>query len=302
MRVVVTGREGQVARSLQSVGSEIGIEVIRVGRPGVDLSEPSTVAPALLAARPDVIVNAAAYTAVDKAESEPDLARAINAHGAGAVADAAARAGVPIIHISTDYVFDGRSGRPYREDDLANPLGVYGSTKLEGERAVASRNPLHVILRTAWVYSPYGQNFVKTMLRLAETREEIGVVADQWGSPTSAIDIANTLLQIAGRVVGVRDEASPLFGTFHMAARGEAVWADVAEAVFARSGELGGPTARVKRIATAAYPTPAKRPANSRLDGSKLAAIYGVALPHWRESLNGCVAALLTSSFEVSTT
>lgn len=292
MRIAVTGREGQVARALAEMGPAAGVTVVPVGRPDLDLARSASVRPALEAARPDVIVNAAAYTAVDKAESEPDLALAINGAGAGLVAEAAAALGVPVLHLSTDYVFDGSCDRPYREDDPTGPLGVYGRSKLAGEQAVAAATPAHVILRTAWVYAPFGNNFVRTMLRLAETRDEVGVVADQWGCPTSALDIAATLIAVARRLEG--GAGSPdLFGVFHMTGQGEAVWADVADAVFARSAALGGPTARVRRIATADYPTPARRPANSRLDGSRLAAAYGLTLPRWRVSVEACVDRLV---------
>ena len=294
MRIAVTGRDGQVVSAFLDIAASEGVEVIAVGRPDLDLAAPATVLPALQAARPDVVVSAAAYTAVDKAESEPEVARAINQEGAEAVAAAAARLGVPVIHLSTDYVFDGAATRPYREDDPTGPLGVYGRSKLLGERAVAAVNPRHVILRTAWVYSPFGANFVRTMLRVAGSRDEVSVVADQQGCPTSAIDIARAVIAVARRVgPGSVDAAPDLFGTFHLTGRGEAVWADVAEAVFARSAALGGPTARVKRIGTADYPTPARRPANSRLDGGKLAHVYGLVLPAWRESLDGCVTRLV---------
>ncbi len=274
------------------MGALAGITVIPVGRPALDLARPETIAPALAAAGPDVVVNAAAYTAVDKAESEPDLAHAVNAVGAGAVAEAAARLGLPVLHLSTDYVFDGRLDRPYREDDPTGPLGTYGGSKLEGERRVAGANPRHVILRTAWVYAPFGANFVRTMLRLATSRDEVGVVADQRGCPTGALDIASALLAIAARVRTGAD-GEPPFGLFHLTGGGEATWADVAEAVFVRSAALGGPTALVRRITTADYPTPAPRPANSRLDGSRLADVYGLTLPDWHASLDTCVTRLL---------
>ena len=202
MRIAITGRDGQVAQSLAFIGPQEGVEVVRIGRPAFDLTKPATIYPALEAARPDIVVSAAAYTAVDKAESDHDLAFAINATGAGEVAAAAARLGVPVIHLSTDYVFDGASSRPYRETDDTNPLGVYGRSKLEGERAVAAAHPHHVILRTAWVYAPFGKNFVRTMLLLAGTRDEISVVADQWGCPTGAIDIARTLIKVAKMLAG----------------------------------------------------------------------------------------------------
>ncbi len=292
MRIAVTGQNGQVARALAETGAERGLEIVALGRPTLDLARPETVLPALLAAQAQIVINAAAYTAVDKAESEPEAAHAINAAGAGTVARAGRELGIPVIQLSTDYVFDGSRARPYREEDRTGPLGVYGSTKLGGENLVAAENPRHVILRTAWVYSPFGTNFVRTMVRLAATRPEVGVVADQHGCPTAAHDIAATVLAVAARLLAEPD-AVALTGVFHMAAQGEAVWADVAEAVFHRSAALGGPSASVKRITTADYPTPARRPANSRLDCSKLAATYGITLPPWRESLDACVGRLV---------
>ena len=293
MRIAVTGQAGQVVRALVDLAAERGLEIVALGRPGLDLAVPATIAPALTAARPDVVVNAAAYTAVDKAEQEPGLAHAVNAVGAGAVAQAAHELGVPVIQISTDYVFNGSKASPYGEADPTGPLGTYGRSKLDGEVAVAGANPRHVILRTAWVYAPYGQNFVRTMLRLAATRPELGVVADQHGCPTAAQDIAATILGVAQRLVAEPRDGDR-HGVFHMAAQGEAVWAEVAEAIFEHSASLGGPSARVKRITTADYPTPARRPENSRLDCTKLRQVYGIALPPWRDSLDRCVERLVT--------
>lgn len=291
LRIAVTGWTGQVVQAmLERV--PVGVEVIALRRPELDLADHPTIAPALRAARPDVIVNAAAYTAVDQAESEPDLAMRVNGGAAGEAARAAALLGVPIIQLSTDYVFDGKLDRPYREDDATGPISAYGASKLAGERAVAAATANHAILRTAWIYSPFGKNFVKTMLRLAETRDEIGVVADQRGCPTSALDIADAVFAVARNLVSQPQDMG-LRGVFHMSAAGEAVWADVAEAIFAERERLGGPPVRVKRIATADYPTPAQRPANSRLDCSKLIARHGVALPVWRPSLAVCIERLL---------
>lgn len=292
MRIAVTGRDGQVARSLAEIAAPRGVEIVRLGRPDLDLEQPETIAPALRAAQADVVINAGAYTAVDKAETERDLAFAINGAGAGAVAAAAEACGIPVLQVSTDYVFDGTKATPYREDDPTAPLGAYGASKLAGEQAVRAATPRHVILRTAWVYAPFGANFVRTMLRLAGTRSEVGVVADQRGCPTSALDIAATLIGVAEGLHGA-SASSERFGTFHMAAQGEATWADVAEAVFATSAALGGPSAAVKRITTADYPTPAKRPANSRLDCTRLAEVYGLRLPPWRQSLDACVERLV---------
>jgi dTDP-4-dehydrorhamnose reductase len=300
MRIAVTGREGQLARALAEIAQAEGIDVVFLARPDVDLARPETVWPALRDTGANAVINAAAYTAVDKAESEPNLAHAVNAVGAGAVAAAAAKLGLPVLHLSTDYVFDGASPRPYREDDGTAPLGVYGRSKLQGEQAVAAANPAHVILRTAWVYSPSGQNFVKTMLRLAAARDEIGVVADQRGCPTSALDIARALIAVARRVTAEGEGASRFHGIFHMTGQGEASWADVAEAIFSASAKRGGPVARVKRITTADYSTPAKRPANSRLDGAKLAGTYGLTLPVWTASLETCVERLLSGAEAVT--
>ncbi|MFA6968653.1 dTDP-4-dehydrorhamnose reductase [Bosea sp. (in: a-proteobacteria)] len=293
MRIVVTGREGQVVRALVERAAEAGATLVSVGRPELDLERPETIGPALKAARPDVIVNAAAYTAVDLAESAEATALAVNGAGAGEVAAAACGLGVPVIQISTDYVFDGGLGRPYREDDATGPISAYGRSKLAGEQAVAVATPDHAILRTAWVYSPFGRNFVRTMLRLGTERSDVGVVADQIGSPTSALDIADAVLAVARNLVA-RPDDNALRGVFHMAAQGDASWAEVAQAVFSDAEAAGRKPVQVKRIATSDYPTPARRPANSRLDGAKLASIHGVALPHWRGSLATCVARLLT--------
>jgi dTDP-4-dehydrorhamnose reductase len=291
MRVVVTGWTGQVVQAmLERVPA--GVEIVALRRPELDLAVPRTVAPALRSARPDVIVNAAAYTAVDQAESEPDLAMRVNGEAAGEAARAAAALGIPVIQISTDYVFDGSLDRPYRENDPTGPISAYGASKLAGERAVAAATDNHAILRTAWVYSPFGKNFVKTMLRLAETRDEVGVVADQRGCPTSALDIADAVFAVARNLVA-RPHDDALRGIFHMSATGEAAWADVAEAIFAERLRHGGKPVAVKRIATADYPTPARRPANSRLDCGKLAARHNVELPMWRSSVSACVERLL---------
>ena len=236
MRIAVTGSKGQVATSLLERAG-LKAEVVALGRPAFDLTDRAAVLAGLEAARPDVVVNAAAYTAVDKAEAEEADAVRVNGDGAGHVAEAAARLGVPLLHLSTDYVFDGALDRPYREDDPTAPTGAYGRSKLAGEKLVAERCEDSVILRTAWVYSPFGANFVRTMLRLNETRDEVGVVADQRGNPTSALDIADALIAMAARV---KDDASPaLRGVFHMTGSGEATWADFAEAVFHEAAARG---------------------------------------------------------------
>lgn len=293
MRIAVTGGAGQLVNSLAERGPLTGHDVIAVGPPALDLAVPDddAVHAALDAARADVIVNAAAHTAVDKAESEPDLAFAINAVGAGTVARAAARIGVPLVHISTDYVFAGDKTGPYVESDPTNPTGVYGASKLAGEHAVMASGADAAILRTAWVYSPFGANFVKTMLRLAESRDEVGVVGDQHGSPTSALDLADAVVVVARNLIDGRDARHR--GIFHAAGSGEATWADLAEIVLAVSATNGGPTALVKRIATADYPTPARRPSNSRLNCAALLERHGVSFPDWRVSAAAVTERLL---------
>ncbi len=290
IRIAVTGSRGQVATSLiERAGPDL--QIVALGRPAFELEDRAGVLAGLEAARPDVIVNAAAYTGVDKAEGEESLAVAVNGEGAGHVAEAASRIGAPLLHLSTDYVFDGALDRPYREDDPTGPTGAYGRSKLIGEKLVSERCPDSVILRTAWVYSPVGSNFLRTMLRLNETREEVAVVADQRGNPTSAFDIADALLAIAATVRG--DPSPQLRGVFHMTGSGEATWADFAEAIFLEAAARRRPLTRVKRIATADYPTAAQRPANSRLDNEKLRRAYGLALPDWRESVSVCCAKLI---------
>jgi dTDP-4-dehydrorhamnose reductase len=296
MRILVTGIQGQVARSLAEAGAAAGETVDLVGRPDIDLETGRGVEETILAAGADVVVSAAAYTAVDKAESDRDAAFAINAEGAGRVAAATAKAGIPVIHLSTDYVFDGLLERPYVEDDRTGPVSVYGASKLEGEHRVAAANPRHVILRTAWVYSPFGSNFLRTMLRLGETRTDIGVVADQRGAPTSALDIADAILTIARGVTG--HSAPERFGTFHVTGSGEASWADFADWIFLAAESCGRKPVRVNRIATSDYPTPARRPANSRLNGDKLARIYGLRLSGWQDSTDRVVRRLLTPQQE----
>ncbi|MEP7221284.1 MAG: dTDP-4-dehydrorhamnose reductase [Novosphingobium sp.] len=293
MRLAVTGGPGQLVLSLAERGVLAGHQVIAVGPPQLDLAtgDDDAILAALRAASPQAIVNAAAYTAVDRAESEPELASAINARGAGAVARAAAAMGVPLVHISTDYVFSGTSAAPYREDDPAHPATVYGASKLAGECAVLAAGGDTAILRTAWLYSPFGSNFVKTMLNLAATHDEVRVVADQLGNPTSALDLADAVLAVAANLLARPDPA--LRGVFHASGAGEASWAGLAEAVFAASAALGGPSARVIPITTAQYPTPAKRPANSRLDCSSLARVHGLRLPDWQSSANAVVSRLI---------
>jgi dTDP-4-dehydrorhamnose reductase len=291
LTILVAGRAGQVARALSDADIPAGVEIVALGRPDLDLLDPASIDRAMNRVSPDVVINAAAYTAVDQAEADVANAFALNADGAAYLAKAAAARGAPILHLSTDYVFDGSKSGPYVETDPVAPLGVYGASKLAGEQAVAAANSNHFILRTAWVYSPVGKNFVKTMLRLAETRDELGVVADQIGNPTSAADIAAGLVAVGRRITSDPAGAAP--GIYHMTAAGEASWADFAEAIFAASAALDGPSARVNRIGSSEFPTPVKRPANSRLDCSRLSAVFGVTLPAWQGSTQICVKALI---------
>jgi dTDP-4-dehydrorhamnose reductase len=292
VRIAVTGHNGQVAQALLETALRTGDAVITLARPMLDLARPASVLPAITAARPDIIVNAAAYTAVDKAEAEPEIAEAVNSQGAGAVAQAARSLGIPVVHLSTDYVFDGFGTRACREEDPVGPVGVYGRTKLSGERAVAAATDDHCILRTAWVYSPFGANFARTMLRLAETRPVLRVVADQYGSPTSAHDIADGVIAVCRNLLARRD-AADLRGVFHMTGGGYTHWAGFAAHIFDTAKSLNGPFASVEEITTAEYPTPARRPANSRLDCRKLAEVHGVVLAPWQQASQIVVARLL---------
>lgn len=291
MRIAVTGKQGQVVSALLERGSVAGVEIVAVGRPELDLVDRASIRTVLSQIKPNVIVSAAAYTAVDKAESEEALAFAVNAEGATAIAEVAKELGVPIVHLSTDYVFSGDKEGLYVESDATGPVSAYGRSKLAGEEGVATANPNHVILRTAWVYSPFGANFLKTMLRLAETRDTLNVVADQRGSPTSAIDIADAVIAIAKRLSADKDDK--LRGIFHLTGSGEATWADFAEAIFAGLRAKNGKAVSVGRITTMDYPTPAKRPANSRLSNNKLKQTYGIVLPDWKESTNVVLERLL---------
>lgn len=295
MRVAVIGKTGQLAQALRERAMACGQYIVALGREAIDLAalDPHTACRALEAVAPQAIINAAAYTAVDRAESEADQAFAVNRDGVGALAHAAKSLGIPLVHVSTDYVFAGDKPAPYTEDDPTGPTGAYGMSKLAGERAIIASGADAAILRTAWVISPFGHNFVKTMLRLAATRDEVGVVADQRGCPTSALDLGDAALAVAANLVHSREPA--LRGVFHAAGVGDASWAELAEAVFAISTEHGGPSARVKRIATADYPTPAKRPANSRLDCARLARCHGVHMRDWHASLAALVARIVTA-------
>lgn len=290
MRLAVTGKQGQVTLALQGLARP-GVEIVALGRPLLDLSEPSSIRPAIHEVRPDIVVSAAAYTAVDAAETDSEQAFVINRDGARAVAAAAAELDVPVIHLSTDYVFDGSKNGPYVEEDPTDPITVYGKSKREGETAVAQATSNHVILRTAWVHSPYGKNFIKTILGLAETREEIAVVADQKGCPTSAEEIAEAILKISNQLLSTR--SSEFRGLFHLAGTGETSWADFARLVLSELEARTGRHVAVRNISTVEYPTPARRPANSVLCCAKLERHYGIRLPPWSLSVRAVVEALL---------
>jgi dTDP-4-dehydrorhamnose reductase len=289
MRLAVVGCTGQVARSLQEQAALRDVEVVAFGRPEVDLARADTIEAALRGAAPDAVVNAAGHTAVDQAEGEEALAFALNRDGARAVAATAADLGVPVVHLSTDYVFDGAKQSPYRENDPVGPRTAYGRSKLAGERAVAAANPRHFILRTSWVYAPFGVNFVRTMLRLARERDHVRVVDDQVGCPTYAPDLADALLLLAQRF----SQGAP--GLYHLAGPDAMSWCEFARRIFAVSKAHGGPAVPVHPIATAEFPLPTPRPANSRLDSTKMLATFGIALPSADDALQRCVARLLTS-------
>ena len=289
--MAVTGRNGQIARSLALGAADAGFEIATLARPRFDLAMPETIGPALAAIAPDIVVSAAAYTAVDRAETEAELAMRVNRDGPAALARATARLGIPILHLSTDYVFDGEKGSPYLESDPVAPLGTYGRSKLAGEQAVAAETADFAILRTSWVYSSFGANFVKTMLKLAATRERLTVVDDQFGRPSYAPAIATGVFAVARHLLADRDER--LRGVFHLAGGGEANWFEFAEAIMAASAERGGRLVPVEAITTAQFPTLARRPRDSRLDCRRIAAVHGVELPDWRRSLVNCIDSLM---------
>jgi dTDP-4-dehydrorhamnose reductase len=291
MRLLVTGTNGQLARALlERAGSYPDILATAIGRPQLDFENSTTVLSAIASQRPDLIVNAAAYTAVDKAEMEPDLAFAINREGAAAAAKAAQNLGIAFIHLSTDYVFSGRKKFAYVESDEADPLGTYGKSKFAGELAVHSENPNALILRTSWVYSPFGNNFVKTMLRLATEGRQLRVVDDQVGNPTSALDLAGAILEIAPRV-RQNDGAG---ATLHIAGSGSVSWYGLARHIMVESRSNGGPWVDVVPIATSEYPTPAPRPPNSRLNSSAFSSRFGLVLPDWQVGVSETVRRLVT--------
>jgi dTDP-4-dehydrorhamnose reductase len=286
MKALVFGTTGQVAIELARNAPLVGLNLDARGRDRADLTDPAACAAAVAATEAGLVINAAAYTAVDAAESDRATAQLVNADAPGAMARAAATRGLPFLHVSTDYVFDGAGHRPWREDDPVAPLGAYGATKLDGERQVMAAGGPHVILRTAWVYSAHGRNFVKTMLRLGAERDSLSVVEDQRGGPTAAHEIAKTLIANACAFHEGRGRS----GVFHFAGAPACSWADFAEAIFDTSSRPGKPV--ITRIPTSAYPTPAKRPANSVLDCTKIRDVYGIGQPDWRTNLKTVIREL----------
>lgn len=278
--ILVTGGTGQVGTALRQLGPRFGVEIVAPGREALDLTSSCAIDRILGERDWASVINCAAYTAVDKAESEPDLASAVNAVAPEIIAKETAARGTRLLHVSTDYVFDGSKSGFYAEDDPVAPLGAYGQSKEAGEQAIRVSNADHIILRTAWVVSPWGQNFVKTMLRLGAGRRQLRVVDDQRGCPTSAIDIAETLLTIATK-------GGPA-GTYHFVNDGEASWCELARFVFDRAGL----EVEVEAIATDQYPTPARRPANSRLSTDKLRRTFGIAPRPWQEAVGDIVDTL----------
>jgi dTDP-4-dehydrorhamnose reductase len=285
--ILVTGGSGQVGTGLAHANRG-RFDLAMPDRAALDLASAEAIGRIVAARDWAAVINCAAYTAVDKAESEPDAAYAINAAAPAAFAEATARRGIPLLHVSTDYVFDGGKPAPYDEDDPVAPLGVYGASKEAGERAVRAAHPGALILRTAWVVSPWRHNFIKTMLRLGRERAVLGVVDDQRGCPTGATDIAETLLTLAGRLIA---RAGP-GGTYHFVNAGEATWHALATALFARIAATGQPTPQIEPIPTSAYPTPARRPANSRLSTAKIARDHGIVARGWPAMLDDLLATL----------
>lgn len=289
-RVLVIGASGQLGQELRRAAVPGGWTMLFADRDELDLTDPSAAARALAAIAPDAVINAAAYTAVDKAEAEPKLAFAVNCTGAAAVAGQAAALGAPFLQLSTDYVFAGDKPEPYVETDAKAPLGAYARSKAAGEDAVLVAHPAATIVRTSWLFSPFGANFVKTMLRLGDSRDEIGVVADQFGRPTAADDLAQACVAIIERRLAGDGAAA---GIFHYAGAGNTAWADFAEAIFNEATRHGRRPVHINRIATADYPTAARRPANSRLDTGKIESVLGIRPRPWRQSLGRCLDELL---------
>ena len=294
MRILAAGWHGQIASAFMQIApARQDITAFAISRPGLDICEPRSVERSLGDIRPDVLINLAGYTDVDGAESEPDLAFALNTVGARLLAEAAARRDVPIIHISTSYVFDGRKNSAYVETDQANPCTVYGKSKLAGETEVQSANPKHVILRAGWIYSPFGRCFVSNILQRAQLGMPLKVVNDQYGNPTYAPHLVDAILAIAGQLTSRPQQDMP-WGIYHAAGAGTASWYDVAREIFAHSEQLTGLSASIEAITSAEYSTRSQRAANSQLDCAKLEKSFGLKLPAWQTGVQECVERLLS--------
>lgn len=296
-RILLLGRDGQLGWELQRSLAPLG-KLIALSRAQADLEKPATLRDTIRSNAPDLIVNAAAYTAVDKAESEPDLALLVNGHAVQVLAEEAGKLGALLVHYSTDYVFDGSKSGPYTEDDAPNPLGVYGRTKLDGERAIRASGCRHLIFRTSWVYAARGGNFVKTILRLAGERDELRVVADQIGAPTSAELLADVTALCAGFITHFPERFAGVAGTYNLVASGETSWHNYAQFVVENAARLGRPLKlapeAIRQIATSEYPLPAARPLNSRLATDKLKRVFGIELPHWKIHLERVIDELVS--------
>lgn len=285
LRILINGQHGQVSRELQQCLGDMG-QLHALGRDQMDLADPERIRQQVRALAPDLIINAAAHTAVDLAESEPEPAFAINARAPGILAEEAARLGVPLIHFSTDYVFDGSKATPYTEDDKPNPLCVYGRSKLAGEQAISAVGGQHLILRTSWVYSRHGHNFLLTMQRLLQEKPQLRIVADQIGAPTWAGTLAHSTRALIERwQAGQAGD----WGIYHLTAQGETSWFGFAQAIGAHLKAQGLPCAELLPIVSSEYPTPARRPLNSRLDCSRLQHQWQVSQPHWQQALIDCL-------------
>ncbi len=289
--ILVTGGTGQLASAL--LAGTANRPMVLAGRPEFDFDRLDAILPLLRAAAPSLIINAAAYTAVDRAESEPDAARRANTDGPRLIAEYCATTRTPLIHVSTDYVFDGSKHEPYLETDPTNPTTIYGTTKRDGEVAILATSAPAMILRTSWVYAATGRNFVLTMLNAAKKTNELRVVADQQGCPTAAADLAAAIIRITDQIATI-GWSDTWRGIYHAAGSGATTWHGLATATFAEAAKYGAPLPTVIPIATADWPTPARRPADSRLDCSKLSRTFGIALPDWRNALSRTITAVFT--------
>lgn len=288
---LVIGKTGQLAQELKRAYWPSGLSPLIVGRPTIDITDPETIENALDNAAPKLVINAAAYTAVDTAESDSEAAFSLNRDGVAALADACRRRAIPLIHVSTDYVFDGSKHTAYVEEDMPAPASVYGRSKLAGEKAIRAIMPMHVILRTSWVYSPYGQNFLKTMLRLAEDKPEISVVSDQTGCPTSAEDLAAAIIRITGDIIAGRPG---IYGTLHYCGASATTWHGFAREIFQHLQQRGLKTPQLKAITTADYPTAATRPQNSILDCTKFDDMFSMRRSELAPAIARCLDSIDT--------